>query len=73
MAYAQAQTNWTAGGLHDPEKPGNSTGDLSQCFTIIKAGSTGFALYPAITKPNQGIYNCDPANVFKLQGFPPKS
>jgi Periplasmic binding protein len=70
MSYAGAQKNWTAGGLHDPENPGNATGSLSQCFTIIKATSAGFALDPAVTKPNQGIYNCDPANVFKLQGFP---
>jgi hypothetical protein len=27
----------------------------------------------AVTKPKQGIYNCDPANAFKLTGFPPKS
>jgi hypothetical protein len=70
MSYAQAQKNWTAGGLHDPENPGNATGSLSQCFTIIKATSAGFALDPAVTKPNQGIYNCDPTNVFKLPGFP---
>ena len=70
LSYAQSQTNWTAGGLHDPEKPGNANNDTSQCFTIIKATSAGFVLDPAVTKPNQGIYNCDPLNVFKLTNLP---
>ena len=70
LSYAQSQTNWTAGGLHDPEKPGNANNDTSQCFTIIKATSAGFVLDPGMTKPNQGIYNCDPLNVFKLTNLP---
>jgi hypothetical protein len=52
--------------LHDPEEAGNARFDTSQCFTLIKATSACFVLDPAVTKPNQGIYDCDPANVFKL-------
>ena len=66
LSYAQSQKGWTAGGLHDSENPGNANNDTSQCFTLIKATSAGFVLDPAVTKPNQGIYNCDPANVFKV-------
>jgi hypothetical protein len=29
----------------------------------VKATATGFVLAPEITKPNKGIFNCDPANV----------
>jgi ABC-type branched-subunit amino acid transport system substrate-binding protein len=73
MSYVQSQSNWTAGGLHDTEKPANATGDTSPCFTLIKATSSGWQLVPTITRPNQGIFNCDPANVAKLQGFPQSS
>jgi len=73
MSYAQAQSNWTGGGLHDIEKPATATGDTSQCFTFIKATSSGWQLDPAVTMPNQGIFNCDPGNVFKLPGFPQSS
>jgi hypothetical protein len=73
MAYAQSQTNWTGGGLHDTEKPANATGDTSPCFTFIKATSGGWQLDPTVTKPNQGIFNCDPGNIIKLPGFPQSS
>jgi hypothetical protein len=73
MSYAQAQTNWTAGGLHASVKPSNATGDGSQCFLLTKATSTGWTVANNIYKPNNGIFNCDPANVFKLQGFPQAS
>ncbi len=73
MSYAQAQSDWTGGGLHDAEKPANATGDTSQCFTIIKATSSGWQLDDAITKANTGIFNCDPGNVIKLPGFPQSS
>jgi ABC-type branched-subunit amino acid transport system substrate-binding protein len=74
MSHAAAETNWTAGGLHVPEKPSNATGDSSQCFTMLKASSTGYTVDTAVLKPNsQGIYNCNPANVFRLPGFPQSS
>jgi hypothetical protein len=73
MSYAQSQTAWTGGGLHDTEKPATATGDTSQCFTFIKATSSGWQLDPAVTMPNQGIFNCDAGNVFKLPGFPQSS
>ena len=68
--YAQSQTNWTAGGLTAVVKPSNATGDTSQCFLLVKAAPTGWTLATDVYKPNQGVFNCDPANVFKLQGFP---
>jgi hypothetical protein len=73
MAKASATTGWTAGGLHAPQNPGNATVPGSQCFTLLKATPTGWILDPAVTKPNSGIFNCDPANSFKLPGFPPAS
>jgi hypothetical protein len=71
--YAQSQTNWTAGGLTAPVKQSNATGDTSQCFLMTKATSSGWQPATAVYKPNQGVFNCDPANVIKLQGFPESS
>jgi hypothetical protein len=73
MANAAAVKNWTGGGLHAPVNPGNATDPGSNCFTLVKATPTGFVLDPAITKPNSGIFNCDPANEFALKGFPQAS
>jgi hypothetical protein len=73
MGYAQSQRNWTAGGLTAAAKPSNATGDAPQCFLLIRATSRGWTLATDVYKPNQGIFNCDPTNVFKLQGFPQSS
>jgi ABC-type branched-subunit amino acid transport system substrate-binding protein len=73
MANAAAVKNWTGGGLHAPVNPGNATDPGSNCFTLVKATPSGFVLVPNITKPNNGIFNCDPANEFALKGFPQAS
>jgi Periplasmic binding protein len=73
MAGAAAVKNWTGAGLHAPVNPGNATDPGSNCFTLVKATPSGFVLVPNITKPNTGIFNCDPANEFALKGFPQAS
>jgi hypothetical protein len=73
MANAAAVKNWTGAGLHAPVNPGNATDPGSNCFTLVKATPSGFVLVPNITKPNSGIFNCDPANEFVLKGFPQAS
>jgi len=70
LNYAQSQTNWAAGGLTVGAKPSNATGDTPQCFVLLKPTSKGWGLASDVYRPNQGIFNCDPANVFKLTGFP---
>jgi hypothetical protein len=74
MSHAAATTNWTGGGLHVPEKPANAAGVISQCFTLIKATSSGYSVDTTVLKPNlDNIYNCNPGNSFKLPGFPQSS
>jgi len=70
MSNAAATKSWTGGGLHATVDPGNATASVSQCFLLVKATPSGFVVDKDITKPNNGIFNCDPANAFKLQGFP---
>ncbi len=73
MANAATVKNWTAGGLHSPQNPGNATVPGSECFVLMKATPSGFVVDKDITKPNHDIFNCDPANAFALAGFPKKT
>ncbi len=54
---------WNGGGLHAETSPGTNGG--SECFTVERATPTGFKLATDV-KPNEGIYNCSPKNLFKL-------
>jgi ABC-type branched-subunit amino acid transport system substrate-binding protein len=71
MDHAQATHDWTGGGLHGTAQPSNANGDASQCFVLVKATPSGFVVDKEVTKPNSGVFNCDPANTFRLKGFPP--
>ena len=54
---------WTGGGLHAETSPG--TTGATQCFALEQATPKGFVLVTD-TKPNDGIYNCNPKNLFTL-------
>jgi hypothetical protein len=69
--HAGATKDWTGGGLHGAQQPGNATQSLGPCFMLLKATPNGFTVDSTLTQPNNGLFNCDPANVFKLKGFPP--
>ena len=64
LDQAAAQAAWTAGGLHSPQTPGNLV--ATECSLAIKVTPDGFEYDEEITGPNEGIYNCDPANVAEL-------
>ncbi len=64
LDQAAAQAAWTAGGLHSPQTPGNLV--ATECSLAIKVTPDGFEYDEEITGPNDGIYNCDPANVAEL-------
>jgi hypothetical protein len=70
FSHAMATHSWTSGGFHSPTQPGNAAAGGPQCFVLLKATPSGFVTDSAITKPNNGLFNCDPANAFKLKGFP---
>jgi hypothetical protein len=61
LEHAQAVTEWTAGGLHPATNP--SANASADCFLALKVGAEGFTYDEAFTSPNEGRYNCDPANV----------
>jgi len=65
MENAQKVNEWTGGGLHAKTDPGS--GDASPCFALERATPDGFKLV-SDTKPDDGIFNCDPNNVYTLTG-----
>ena len=64
LEKAAAQQDWTAGGLHSPQTPGNAV--ATQCSLAIQITKDGFRYDKKLTDPNQGVYNCDPGNVIAL-------
>ena len=64
LDQAAAQDGWTAGGLHSPQTPGNVV--ATECSLAIRVTPDGFEYDEELTGPNEGIYNCDPANVAEL-------
>ncbi|HEX4822449.1 MAG TPA: ABC transporter substrate-binding protein [Acidimicrobiales bacterium] len=57
--------SWTGGGLHAETNPGDNV--PSPCFLLVKASASGFEYDEAMTKPNQGKYNCSPDNIIDLK------
>jgi hypothetical protein len=54
---------WTGGGLHAAQNVAdNQPGD---CFALEKVEGGKFVL--ADISPNQGIYSCDPKNLYKVK------
>jgi hypothetical protein len=56
-------TEWDGGGLHAKQNPGE--GVAGECFTIELATPNGFEMQDV--DPNDGIFNCDPKNVYVLK------
>ena len=66
LENAEAEADWTAGGLHAPQTPGND--EPSDCFLVLGLDPDGFTLNEEATQPTDGLYNCDPDNVMTLAG-----
>jgi ABC-type branched-subunit amino acid transport system substrate-binding protein len=70
LDQARAVKSWTGGGLHAPSHPGDASAQTGECFTMIQASPTGFSVDRRVTTPNSDVFNCSPANVVRLPGFP---
>jgi ABC-type branched-subunit amino acid transport system substrate-binding protein len=65
--YANAKKihTWTGGGLHAETDPG--AGTASDCYTVIEASPSGFAIVKDL-KPTKGIFRCESNAVYELKG-----
>lgn len=66
LEQAEAQTDWTGGGLHSRQTPGNT--EPSPCFLILGLEAEGFVYNEQATAPDEGIYNCAEENVVEMTG-----
>jgi hypothetical protein len=69
LREAAAVEDWTGGGLHARQTPGNT--DPSPCFLILGLDpADGFVYDEAATAPTEGdgLFNCDEGNTFELTG-----
>lgn len=69
MEKASNVADWTGGGLHVAGKPADANGEPSECFTLLQATPGGFVLNTDFVTPNEGIFNCDPANAEHVPGL----
>lgn len=66
LEKAAATTDWTGGGLHAPQQPGNT--EPSTCWLALGVDGDGFHLNKDATQATDGVYSCDPKNVVELAG-----
>ena len=67
LQKAGSEQAWTAGGLFPPRNTDPKNPQQPTCYVMMDATANGFVYDKAITQPNNGIYNCDPANVVTLK------
>ena len=63
---AGAETDWTAGGLYAPVNTDPKAKRPSECITMLKVTPEGFSYDKEMTQPNDRVFNCDPANVVRV-------
>ncbi|HEX4019051.1 MAG TPA: ABC transporter substrate-binding protein, partial [Frankiaceae bacterium] len=63
LQKAGTETAWTAGGLFPPRDTDPKNPHQTTCYVMMDVTPNGFVYDKDVTQPNQGIYNCDPANV----------
>jgi ABC-type branched-subunit amino acid transport system substrate-binding protein len=66
LQKAGTESQWTAGGLFPPRNTDPNNKHQTQCYVIMDVTPNGFVYDKDVTQPNNGIYNCDPANVAHL-------
>lgn len=62
LANAKAVEEFDGGGLHAPTNPDPDAPQGPTCVVMVRATSSGFEMAPDVTRPTDGIYNCDPKN-----------
>jgi hypothetical protein len=69
LNHGAAQKNWTGGGLQAPVAQlamSNNNPIPSACFALLTVSSKKFIYNESVTKPNNGIWNCDPKGLIHL-------
>jgi hypothetical protein len=63
LQKAGAYTDWTAGGISPPVSTSPSATTINDCVAIVRLTTGGWTYDKAVTRPNNGSFNCDPQNI----------
>jgi hypothetical protein len=63
LEKAGSYTNWDAGGLFPPHSTDPSKPVDSDCLLLVRLTPNGFVYDRNVTRPNNGLFNCDPKNL----------
>jgi hypothetical protein len=69
LQKAGSEHAWTAGGIFPPADADPNNRKVGACALIIRLTTSGWVYDKKITDPDNGIYNCDPANVQKVLSY----
>jgi ABC-type branched-subunit amino acid transport system substrate-binding protein len=69
LQKAGAHTDWTGGGLTPPVSTDPTASQISNCFLVVRLTTSGWVYDKKVTDPNNGVYNCDPKNVARVQSY----
>jgi hypothetical protein len=70
LQKAGSQTDWTAGGISPPVSTSPDAKDITDCTALIRLTANGWVYDKAVTRPNNGFFNCDPANIATVPANP---
>jgi hypothetical protein len=63
LQKAGSEPAWTAGGLTPPVSTSPDATTISDCVLMVRLTTSGWVYDKTVTRPNTGMFNCDPANV----------
>jgi hypothetical protein len=70
LKEAGSQLAWTAGGISPPVSTSPSATSITDCTALIRLTTSGWVYDKAVTRPNSGFFNCDPANIATVPANP---
>jgi hypothetical protein len=62
LKKAGSYTDWTAAGISPPVSTSPAATEINDCTAIIRLTTSGWVYDKAVTRPNNGFFNCDPKN-----------
>ncbi len=70
LQKAGSHTDWTAGGISPPVSTSPDATSITDCTALIRLTPDGWVYDRAVTRPNSGYFNCDPANIATVPANP---
>ena len=69
LQKAGAHTDWTAGDWFGPTNTDPTKHDYTNCVLLMKLTANGWQYAKDVTKPNNGVFNCDPKNLMAVKSY----